>query len=504
MWRRTYLGLILLRLYLAVSPSYLHPDEHFQGPEVIAGSVFGFPHKLTWEFTAAAPIRSIYPIWLIYGWPLTIFKWVWDGIGYGDVHPELVYYALRLVMFAMSFILQDWALHELLPGPRQRRLGILLVASSYVTWTWQSHTFSNSIETIAVLWSLVFIQRIQEDKKSSQLMYSSLVGFLAVFGTFNRITFPAFLVIPLLRMIPHFRVKPWCLVAMIASGLFNLAFAILLDTEWYTSGQTSIRHFISHAVITPINNLAYNLDSSNLAQHGLHPFYQHILANLPQLIGPAYLLLFLSPRRGNLLYSAASAVLLLSCFKHQEARFLVPAVPLLLASVNIPPSWTKVFFTIWIIFNSILGLLMGIFHQGGVVPAQLWIGHQSTVTQTFWWRTHSPPIYLLGREGSDVVTHDLMGRPGINMTSYVTEHVACDATSESLLVAPTSAIYLDQFLERKYLDRDGLPFTLTKKWEYSRHLNLDDLDFGDDGIWPTLTRVIGRRGLGIWKINRQC
>ena len=121
--------------------------------------------------------------------------------------PELVYYTLRLVMFAMSFVVQDWALHELLPNPRQRRIGVMLVASSYVTWTWQSHTFSNSIETIAVLWALVLIQRIQEDKKSSQLVSSSLLGFLAVFGTFNRITFPAFLVIPLLRMLPDCRAQ---------------------------------------------------------------------------------------------------------------------------------------------------------------------------------------------------------------------------------------------------------------------------------------------------------
>jgi GPI mannosyltransferase 4 len=181
MWRRTYLGLVLLRLYFAVSPSYLHPDEHFQGPEVIAGShlershvysstktstgqIFHVPSKLTWEFTSDNPIRSIYPIWLFYGWPLTIIKWVWEGLGYGHVPSNMVYYSLRIVMFGMSFVLEDWALHELLPTPKQRRLGILLVASSYVTWTWQSHTFSNSIETLVVLWSLVFIQRIQEDR----------------------------------------------------------------------------------------------------------------------------------------------------------------------------------------------------------------------------------------------------------------------------------------------------------------------------------------------------
>ena len=37
MWRRTYLLLLLVRIYFAISPSYLHPDENFQGPEVIAG-----------------------------------------------------------------------------------------------------------------------------------------------------------------------------------------------------------------------------------------------------------------------------------------------------------------------------------------------------------------------------------------------------------------------------------------------------------------------------------
>lgn len=37
MLRRLYLLLVVVRLYFALSPSYLHPDENFQGPEVIAG-----------------------------------------------------------------------------------------------------------------------------------------------------------------------------------------------------------------------------------------------------------------------------------------------------------------------------------------------------------------------------------------------------------------------------------------------------------------------------------
>lgn len=39
MWRRVYLILLIIRVYFALSPSYIHPDEVFQGPEVIAGKL---------------------------------------------------------------------------------------------------------------------------------------------------------------------------------------------------------------------------------------------------------------------------------------------------------------------------------------------------------------------------------------------------------------------------------------------------------------------------------
>lgn len=46
MWRRTYLLLLAVRLWFALSPSYLHPDENFQGPEVIAGKHPAPPPRL--------------------------------------------------------------------------------------------------------------------------------------------------------------------------------------------------------------------------------------------------------------------------------------------------------------------------------------------------------------------------------------------------------------------------------------------------------------------------
>ena len=73
-------------------------------------------------------------------------------------------------MFILSFVLEDWAIHELVHSPRYRRQAVVLVASSYVTWTLQTHTFSNSIETLAVLWSLVLIERIVAEKVKNAML----------------------------------------------------------------------------------------------------------------------------------------------------------------------------------------------------------------------------------------------------------------------------------------------------------------------------------------------
>jgi hypothetical protein len=122
---------------------------------------------LTWEFTSDSPIRSVFPLRIFYGLPLTLLKWICDGIGYHTISPATVYYTLRALMFVLSFVLEDWALDELIHVPKDRRVAQMLVASSYVTWTFQNHTFSNSIETLIVLWCLVLINRIKEDKACS-------------------------------------------------------------------------------------------------------------------------------------------------------------------------------------------------------------------------------------------------------------------------------------------------------------------------------------------------
>ena len=96
---------------------------------------------------------------------MLILRALWGGVYKDELPPAVVYWTLRILMFTLSFVLEDWALQELVSS-RQRRVGMILVASSYVTWTYQTHTFSNAIETLVVLWSLVLITRITEVKVS--------------------------------------------------------------------------------------------------------------------------------------------------------------------------------------------------------------------------------------------------------------------------------------------------------------------------------------------------
>lgn len=96
---------------------------------------------------------------------MLLLRWLWIGNGNdGEIPPIAVFWTLRFLMFIISFVLEDWAIHELVQSQsrRDRRVAKLLVASSYVTWTFQTHTFSNSIETLAVAWCLVLVERILE------------------------------------------------------------------------------------------------------------------------------------------------------------------------------------------------------------------------------------------------------------------------------------------------------------------------------------------------------
>ncbi len=148
---------------------------------------------------------------------------------------------------------------------------------------------------------------------------------------------------------------------------------------------------------------------------------------------------------------------------------------------------------------------MGIYHQGGVVPAQIWLGQQSklgaTMMEVFWWRTYSPPIWLL--DHNQVRTTELMGIPSASLQMQIETALGAECnTNKSIgLIAPYSSVEIDHWIAKSAEDQT---LAFEEIWRHGQHLNLDDLDIGHDGIWGTLGRVVGRRGLIIWQVRRVC
>lgn len=145
---------------------------------------------------------------------------------------------------------------------------------------------------------------------------------------------------------------------------------------------------------------------------------------------------------------------------------------------------------------------MGVYHQGGVVPVQIWLGQQRHlgVDRTLWWRTYSPPVWLL--DGNEMQVTDLMGMELEAMMSRVDAEVGdCDGPGVGL-VAPRSSTELDVWTQNPGTKEGDLVFE--EMWRYTRHVGLDDLDFAREGVWGTMKRVVGRRGLSVWRVRRRC
>jgi phosphatidylinositol glycan class Z len=342
-----------------------------------------------------------------------------------------------------------------------------------------------------------------------------------------------------LALVVHvFLRRPLSFFSLVGFGLVFFCIAVFADTTFYKP-SASFADVLRSPVITPLNNLLYNTDTSNLALHGLHPHYNHFLVNLPQLLGPALVVMVLQAYNQGFIASwlknlraasALSATAMLSIFPHQEPRFLIPCVPLLLSCLQVRKS--RIFLAAWVIFNAVLGFLMGVYHQGGVVPTQLAVpsvistttspwheslkGTQPLFTTVVWWKTYSPPLWLLGDNSTlnlNIDTRDLMGKPGSEMVNELERLVpTCGSKQKSneltssleqpdavFVVAPKSVTFLDDFLAPQSPDSS---LELLELWSYKKHISLDDLDFGSDGVLPTLKRVIGRRGLGVWLAQR--
>ena len=111
---------------------------------------------------------------------------------------------------------------------------------------------------------------------------------VAVCGIFTRITFGAFFLPVFLEVVKwslrqsRFSLQSWTrlLTPSLAVAVIAASGFAYCDTAYFNS---------SFLELTPLNFLRYNLLPSNLAEHGLHPRWLHLVVNLPMIVTPPLL-----------------------------------------------------------------------------------------------------------------------------------------------------------------------------------------------------------------------
>ncbi|XP_050542046.1 GPI mannosyltransferase 4 isoform X2 [Daktulosphaira vitifoliae] len=310
---------------------------------------------------------------------------------------------------------------------------LILLSSSYVLIVYGTRTFTNSIELALLsllLWLVIDSMKISEkviaaeydirklhinssliqdrvimSRKLKKLPHHSFIhcleiSFILVFGTFNRPTFLIFAITPIFFWLTRGLSKDLKYFIM----TFNLRFLVLIicaapitfiiiviDSFYFGHVSQNYINFI----ITPLNFIKYNMNSSNLAEHGIHFRLTHCIINMPLLFNVMTALLIrnlslnsviknLVKRQYHLLPSIYQVntlmviniiipIILLSVFPHQEPRFLIPILlPVVFTASkffcisNI--KYLKPLFGTWCIANAIGLLFYGHLHQAGVTP----------------------------------------------------------------------------------------------------------------------------------------
>ncbi|CAM4747897.1 unnamed protein product [Rotaria magnacalcarata] len=490
------IGVIVRILWTLVysQQGYIHPDEFFQGPEVVFDDIFQTNFTRTHEFHPAAPLRSVAILYLLYGLPVSLLSWLstilhWSSIPF---HLKLIFPRCTILLLSLcSDILFYRMIKVCHSNFNSKQYGIIMnyYGIAHVTLVFFTRTLSNSFEAFLFL-ALIYLVNVNissllsiitnssnKTKYNVQsihinvntILTSSFIGLICALGIFNRPTFPAFALVPIVywlaNIVPlmnhsfRFQLLFGRIISfIIGTFILTSCLIILFDSCYYNNGFSFIMDLKNRLVICPLNFIVYNIDSKNLDQHGLHPPWLHFIVNATILYGPLHLCVVLwglfhvsnlrqfgqtiierilktfRKRSGTtekseqsispfLLYLYLIPFIPLSTFPHQEARFLVPLIfPLILFIV--PVLMTKnlhtFLFRIWLAFNTFISIIYGHLHQGGLLPALKCIHDYPVVSSNvtpivtnankkilITYHTYMPPGYLVTSMSKSVYEHKL-------------------------------------------------------------------------------------------------
>lgn len=514
-----YAGLWTLRICFALlGTGYIHPDEHLQNGEVISGDLMPYHTIRTWEWSAALPVRSIVPAFATTGIPVWFAKFFSKKHLTQGVHPMSLFRLERSAFLVISGLI-DYSLMSLVPTPSARRLGLLLLASSHVTNTFQVRPFSNSIEAVLVALSLLFLRKINSVKTLDKSYFLHLLAITFVTGIFSR---PTFLIFG--APIAYQVALGTFTYARTATGWLRLAVPPLLTAAgacaaFLVADTLYFRGTLDDLVVTPFNFLMYNFSSQNLAEHGLHPHWLHVLVNLPMLFGPWVIWLVVRALvdsatlfnkkndqsfevdvlHPTIIQMIILSLTVLSVQPHQEPRFLVPLLLPIIVLIANTGQLTHVGKAFWVscsIFNFVLAVLFGILHQGGVVPSLFYlhsvVADSSIVMRTniIYWKTYIPPLHLLGVSERDVST---------GLISFID---LAGASQGDFAASLSAGDYDRTFVVTPVAMQSMLPPAIMNCMELNQsifpHLDLDHMSES------MATGVLDNLRLGVYTLSRNC
>ncbi|XP_063772438.1 GPI mannosyltransferase 4 [Pseudophryne corroboree] len=453
-------ALSLLRVVWCLVPQkgYLHPDEFFQSPEVMAGDILGLEINRPWEFLPVFPCRTVLIPLLTSGTAFWIVE-ILRRLGFETaVNCGYILLVLpRLFITVLSFVL-DYTVYQVAPawGSNPWK-ALVLLAMSHVMLVFYTRTISNAIE--GMLFAVLLLLT------SSGKCNITVTGMVLAAGFFNRPTFLCFAFMPVLYKVSQsdksqfsYTAAMFNLIRMLPSVMFTSLIFMVADTMYYTGHypvsinctEGLFNQVIQNTILTPLNFLRYNLNPRNLAQHGVHPPITHLAVNGLMLFGALHVYALCSginmikhkiwlksnvqksengqqslQQNSLLLMFYFAPLLLMSLFKHQEPRFLIPLVlPLVLLVSNYNRTVkTK---CVIVLFNVLGALFFGCLHQAGLIPSLFHIqqivqsassGNMSSHHTILFTHTYMPPYYLLGLQKgqTSVGIIDLAGMPEVHL-----------------------------------------------------------------------------------------
>ncbi|GEQ70801.1 hypothetical protein JCM33374_g4480 [Metschnikowia sp. JCM 33374] len=146
--------------------------------------------------------------------------------------------------------------------------------------------------------------------------------------------------------------------------------------------------------------------------------------------------------------------------------------------------------SMWIVFNVIMATIMGVLHQGGVIPAleafHTTTEYKTTGTAFIWWRTYSPPTWMFGEtpQNLKIISLEENTIPSTLALDSSAGLISVDAMGMNYEKLTNVIEQISTHYEKVYVITPIASFkenfntsSFEEVWSYAYHVDMDHLDF---------------------------